>query len=156
MIVGVLTTCHTQYTWDRSICIYNISLNSCQNEKYFRHSFWIMFFSKNFAVCEIMWDYLVEPDKPQMTIQYIPENMLFSCRVKKTRKKRPLRIYNTAFPRQQWLGESVWMLRYKYIVFLTSSALSLAYAIIYLPLYIKFMSDYVRLCALFERLVHCR
>jgi len=21
MIVGVLTTCHTQYTWDRSICI---------------------------------------------------------------------------------------------------------------------------------------
>ena len=22
MIVGVLTTCHTQYTWDRSICIF--------------------------------------------------------------------------------------------------------------------------------------
>jgi len=24
MIVGVLTTCHTQYTWDRSICIFFI------------------------------------------------------------------------------------------------------------------------------------
>jgi hypothetical protein len=22
MIVGALTTCHTQYTWDRSICIF--------------------------------------------------------------------------------------------------------------------------------------
>jgi len=22
MIVGVLTTCHTQYTWDRSICVF--------------------------------------------------------------------------------------------------------------------------------------
>jgi len=22
MIVGVLTTCHTQYTWDRSLCIF--------------------------------------------------------------------------------------------------------------------------------------
>jgi len=22
MIVGVLTTCHTQYAWDRSICIF--------------------------------------------------------------------------------------------------------------------------------------
>jgi len=24
MIVGVLTTCHTQYTWDSSICVFFI------------------------------------------------------------------------------------------------------------------------------------
>jgi len=31
MTVGVLTTCHTQYTWDRSICIYlfNRKTSSC-------------------------------------------------------------------------------------------------------------------------------
>jgi hypothetical protein len=101
------------------------------------------FFSENCAVYEIMWDYLLEPTRPQMTIQYILEKMLFSCRVKKTRKKSPPRIYITHFPRQKWLHESVWMLRYKYIVFLVSSALSLAYAIISLPLDIKFMSDWL-------------
>ena len=43
-------------------------------------------FSESRAVYEIMWDYLLEPDRPQMTIKYIPENTLFSCRVKKTKK----------------------------------------------------------------------
>ena len=30
MIVGVLTTCHTQYTWDRSICIFLINRTTLQ------------------------------------------------------------------------------------------------------------------------------
>jgi len=30
MIVGVLTTCHTQYTWDRSICIYLFNRTTLQ------------------------------------------------------------------------------------------------------------------------------
>jgi hypothetical protein len=78
------------------------------------------FFSENFVVYEIMWDYLVEPDRPQLTIQYIPEKILFSCWVKKTRKKCPLRIYNTAFQRQQWLRESVCMLQVHCLSYLFS------------------------------------
>jgi hypothetical protein len=30
MIVGVLTTCHTQYTWDRSICIFLFNRTTIQ------------------------------------------------------------------------------------------------------------------------------
>jgi len=30
MIVGVLTTCHTQYTWDRSICIFLFNRTALQ------------------------------------------------------------------------------------------------------------------------------
>ena len=30
MIVGVLTTCHTQYTWDRSICIFLFNRTTVQ------------------------------------------------------------------------------------------------------------------------------
>ena len=30
MIVGVLTTCHTQYTWDRSICIFLFNRTTLQ------------------------------------------------------------------------------------------------------------------------------
>ena len=33
-IVGVLTTCHTQYTWDRSICIFLIE----QHSKFLLHT----------------------------------------------------------------------------------------------------------------------
>jgi len=35
MIVGVLTTCHTQYTWDRSICIFYLIE---QHSKFFLHT----------------------------------------------------------------------------------------------------------------------
>jgi hypothetical protein len=30
MIIGVLTTCHTQYTWDRSICIFLFNITTLQ------------------------------------------------------------------------------------------------------------------------------
>jgi hypothetical protein len=30
MIVGVLTTCHTQYTWDRSMCIFLFNRTTLQ------------------------------------------------------------------------------------------------------------------------------
>jgi len=30
MIVGVLTTCHTQYTWDRSICVFLFNRTTLQ------------------------------------------------------------------------------------------------------------------------------
>jgi len=152
------------FTW-RQLYIYcNISLNSCAEWEIFQTQFvekkvtqscWIIF-SENRAVYEIMWDCLLEPDRPQMTIQYIQENIVFSCWVKKTRKKPALRVCNTGFPRQQWLRQSLWMLRYNYIVCLICSALSLPYAIIFLPLCIKLEFVYVRLFALLERLVHCR
>ena len=30
MIVGDLTTCHTQYTWDRSVCIFLFDITTLQ------------------------------------------------------------------------------------------------------------------------------
>jgi hypothetical protein len=30
MIVGVLTTCHTQYTWDRNICVFLFNRTTLQ------------------------------------------------------------------------------------------------------------------------------
>jgi len=29
-IVGFLTTCHTQYTWDRSICLFSFNITTLQ------------------------------------------------------------------------------------------------------------------------------
>ena len=47
MIVGVLTTCHTQYTWDRRICIFLIE----QNSKFLRHTLQVLY------MCTFLWFY---------------------------------------------------------------------------------------------------
>jgi hypothetical protein len=62
------------------ICFFDISLNSFYNEKYFRQNlqsklnthfiFNKIFSPENRAVYEIMWKNMVQPDRPQMTIQY--------------------------------------------------------------------------------------
>ena len=40
MIVGILTTCHTQYTWDRSICIFYLIE---QHSKFLLHTLQVLF-----------------------------------------------------------------------------------------------------------------
>ena len=40
MIVGVLTTCHTQYTWDRSICIFYLIE---QHSKFLLHTLQVLY-----------------------------------------------------------------------------------------------------------------
>jgi hypothetical protein len=59
----------------RPACVYDVSLNSSQNEICFRQIFRktlslcsINFFPKNGAIYEIMWKDTVESDRPQMTI----------------------------------------------------------------------------------------
>jgi len=62
MIVGVLTTCHTQYTWDRSICIFYLIE---QHSKFLWHTLHPLWFyehqhdnrvrSKLFVACQWWW-----------------------------------------------------------------------------------------------------
>ena len=40
MIVGVLTTCHTQCTWDRSICIFLFKRSFCYIPSLYVHPLW--------------------------------------------------------------------------------------------------------------------
>jgi len=39
----------------------------------------------NHAVYEMIWKSMVEPDRPQMTVQYDAEKMRFACRITKVR-----------------------------------------------------------------------
>jgi len=63
----------------------------------------IKFFSENQAVYEIMWKNIVQPDRPQMTIQYgaCPMNAGYSRRQKNT--QNTLLIVST---QQKWLSDS--------------------------------------------------
>jgi hypothetical protein len=45
----------------------NVSDKSCK-ENQNTHFMFNKFFSENRAVCEIMWKYMAQPDKPQMAI----------------------------------------------------------------------------------------
>jgi hypothetical protein len=40
MIVGILTTCHTQYTWDSSMCIFYLIE---QHSKFLLHTFQVLY-----------------------------------------------------------------------------------------------------------------
>jgi len=69
--IGTGTLLGDQYT------IFDISLNSSQNDKYFRqlcrinrNTLYIFnnFFSENRAVFKVIWKNVVEPDRSQMTI----------------------------------------------------------------------------------------
>jgi hypothetical protein len=69
MIVGVLTTCHTQYTWDRNICIFLFSRTTLQvfvtyltGALYYVHPLWFYKHqhdnrvrSKLFVACQRWW-----------------------------------------------------------------------------------------------------
>jgi len=46
-------------------------------------------FSENHAIYEIMWDNMVEPDRPHSTISYGAVEMRFACRIPKTKIQTP-------------------------------------------------------------------
>jgi len=55
IIVGVLTTCHTQYTWDRSVCIFLFNRTTLQvfvtylTGALFIHSFSSLYYDRSKA-----------------------------------------------------------------------------------------------------------
>jgi hypothetical protein len=59
-------------------------------------------FSENRAVCEIMTKNVVEPDRPQMALQYSACVLHAECLKLQTHTEYGTLI---AFPRQQWLRE---------------------------------------------------
>jgi len=61
----------------------------------------ITFFPQNCAIYEIMWENVVEPDRPQMTIWRVR----FACRATKATKTYSEYLILISFPRQQWLRE---------------------------------------------------
>jgi hypothetical protein len=110
------------YTW-RLVNIYNnTSLDSSQNKKCCiqnwqrnsKHILYIqyVFFFENHPVNDTMWKYVVQPDRPQMTI--FAEMMWYECRTK-TRIQTHTRYVILDFLRQKWLCEKASMLRYTYI-----------------------------------------
>ena len=64
-----------------------------------------IFFFENRAVCEIMWENIVQPDRPQKTIR----RMRIACWTPKATNTHSEYVILTAFPLQQWLHESVSM-----------------------------------------------
>jgi len=65
---------------------------------------------ENRAVYDIMWKNIVQPDRPQMTIQ----RMRVACYTTKATKTQPDYGIFIGFPLQQWLSEC--MFCYMYIV----------------------------------------
>jgi len=79
----------------------NIALTSTWNKKYFglqlqrepKHTFYVqLHFSENLGVYKTMWENMVQPDRPQMTIHYGAEEMRIAYR----RKYRHTQQHDTA------------------------------------------------------------
>jgi hypothetical protein len=66
------------------------------------------FFPQNRAVYEIVWKYVVEPDRPHMTMW----RMRFACWMTNAADTHSEYVTVIAFPPQQWLHERASMLRY--------------------------------------------
>jgi hypothetical protein len=69
------------------------------------------FFFENSAVYEIMWTYMVQPDRPQMIIW----RMRITFWVPKATNTHSEYVIRIAFPLQQWLHKRAPVLSYTYI-----------------------------------------
>ena len=76
------------------------------------------FFFENLAVYEIMWENVVEPDRPQVTVW----RMRIACWIPKATNIHSENVILIALPLQQRLHELATMLRYTYSVLFTSFA----------------------------------
>jgi len=76
----------------------------------------VTFFPENCAVCEIMWENTVQPDRPQMTIW-----LRIACWIPKATDTHSEYVIRTVFPLQQRLHERASILRYTYIACLAMS-----------------------------------
>jgi hypothetical protein len=88
----------------------------CRKSKYVLSS--VTFFcSENRAVYEIMWESMVERDRPQITIW----RMRIACCILEATNKHSQYVILLDFPLQQWLHELASMLRYTHIACLDSN-----------------------------------
>ena len=71
----------------------------------------LFFPPENRAVYEIMWKYIVEPDRPQMKMG----RMRIACWITKATDTHSECVILIAFLPQPWLHERVSVLRYTYI-----------------------------------------
>jgi hypothetical protein len=62
-------------------------------------------FSKNHAIYEIMWENMIQPDRPQMTILY-STCALCACWITKGTDMQLEYVILTAFPQQQWYANT--------------------------------------------------
>jgi len=91
----------------------NVSDKSCRESK---NTHFVFNLFLNRAVYEIMWKNNIERDRPQMTIW----RMCIACWIPKATNAHSQYLILIAFPLQQWLHESVSMLRYTSIACLVS------------------------------------
>jgi len=75
-----------------------------------KHILRSILFSEGRAFYEIMWKNNVEPDRPRMKIW----RMRIACWINKASKTHSEYVILVAFPQQQWLNESAWMLCCRY------------------------------------------
>jgi len=79
----------------------------------------IPFFHENRAFYEIIWKNIVQPDRPQMTIWFMP----IACSVNKATDTHSEYVIHTVVPRQRWLRQRASMWRYTYIACLVNTKL---------------------------------
>jgi hypothetical protein len=89
----------------------NVSDKSCTDNQKTRFMF-NNFFFENHAVYEIMWENIVQPGRPQMTIW----RMHFSCWIPKATNTHSQYVILVAFPLLQLLHERASMLSHSYTV----------------------------------------
>jgi len=77
----------------------------------------VISFSENRAVCEMMWENIVERCRLQMTIRRIR----IACWIPKATNTQTQYVLLIAFPLQHWLHERSSMLSYAYIACLVSN-----------------------------------
>jgi hypothetical protein len=80
----------------------NITDINCRESKH------IFCLSENCADCEIIWQNMVQPDRPQMKIQ----RMRFACWKTEDTNTHSEQVILISFPRQQWLRQRTSVLRY--------------------------------------------
>jgi hypothetical protein len=81
----------------------SISDRSC-TENQNTHFMFSNSFSENRAFCETMWQYMVQPDRRQATVDNTVRRMRIACWMTKARI-HPEFVTVVAFPLQQWLRE---------------------------------------------------
>ena len=62
-------------------------------------------FFENLAVYEVLWKNILEPEKPQMTVERMP----IACRIPKATKTHSEYVIVIVFLLQQWKQESGWL-----------------------------------------------
>ena len=96
----------------------NVSDKSCRENQ---NTFSVFFSPENHGVYEIMWKYIVDRGRAQVTIW----RMRISCWIPKATNTHSEYVLLIAFPRQRWLCERVSMLRYTYIACLVKRSYSI-------------------------------